>query len=210
MSDATQAPMQRTFALIGAAGYIAPRHLRAIKDTGGVLRAALDASNSDAAQHDRPARGCQRAERVGFAGAAEVGQAENFDIELRKLLGQAFGVFALRIDEVNAGGLHHVGQRAQVAGGLAAAADEGNRLRIRPGEAARGHGRRRAGTPLGDQRAVNQRQRLTGQRVIVKDQAHHRRQVVLRWIFGVDVDPFDAGRAGNVCGHGAEVAFGHS
>lgn len=35
-----------TFALIGAAGYIAPRHLRAIKDNGGELRAALDTSDS--------------------------------------------------------------------------------------------------------------------------------------------------------------------
>lgn len=36
----------RTFALIGAAGYIAPRHLRAIKETGGALKAALDPSDS--------------------------------------------------------------------------------------------------------------------------------------------------------------------
>ena len=35
-----------TYALIGAAGYIAPRHLRAIKDTGGALRAALDPADS--------------------------------------------------------------------------------------------------------------------------------------------------------------------
>lgn len=34
------------YALIGTAGYIAPRHLRAIKETGGVLRAALDTSDS--------------------------------------------------------------------------------------------------------------------------------------------------------------------
>src|SRR5690349_5613841 len=32
----------KTFALIGAAGYIAPRHLQAIKQTGNVLVAALD------------------------------------------------------------------------------------------------------------------------------------------------------------------------
>jgi UDP-N-acetyl-2-amino-2-deoxyglucuronate dehydrogenase len=32
----------KTFALIGAAGFIAPRHLRAIKDTGNTLVAALD------------------------------------------------------------------------------------------------------------------------------------------------------------------------
>jgi UDP-N-acetyl-2-amino-2-deoxyglucuronate dehydrogenase len=34
------------FALIGAAGYIAPRHMRAIKDVGGTLVAALDPSDS--------------------------------------------------------------------------------------------------------------------------------------------------------------------
>jgi len=36
----------RNFALIGAAGYIAPRHLKAIKDTGNKLVAALDKSDS--------------------------------------------------------------------------------------------------------------------------------------------------------------------
>jgi len=34
------------FALIGAAGYIAPRHMKAIKDTGNVLIAALDKNDS--------------------------------------------------------------------------------------------------------------------------------------------------------------------
>jgi UDP-N-acetyl-2-amino-2-deoxyglucuronate dehydrogenase len=38
--------MSTTFALIGAAGFVAPRHLRAIKDTGGRLLAALDRSDS--------------------------------------------------------------------------------------------------------------------------------------------------------------------
>jgi UDP-N-acetyl-2-amino-2-deoxyglucuronate dehydrogenase len=38
--------MAKNFALIGAAGYIAPRHLQAIKDTGNVLIAALDRSDS--------------------------------------------------------------------------------------------------------------------------------------------------------------------
>ena len=37
---------QQKFALIGAAGYIAPRHLKAISDTGNVLVAALDKSDS--------------------------------------------------------------------------------------------------------------------------------------------------------------------
>lgn len=36
----------RRFALIGAAGYIAPRHLRAIKDTGNILVAATDKNDS--------------------------------------------------------------------------------------------------------------------------------------------------------------------
>ena len=36
----------KSFALIGAAGYIAPRHLRAIKDTGNRLVAAYDKSDS--------------------------------------------------------------------------------------------------------------------------------------------------------------------
>jgi UDP-N-acetyl-2-amino-2-deoxyglucuronate dehydrogenase len=38
--------MTKTFALIGAAGYVAPRHMRAIKDTGGSLVAALDPHDS--------------------------------------------------------------------------------------------------------------------------------------------------------------------
>ena len=36
----------KTFALIGSCGYIAPRHLRAIKETGHVLTAALDKNDS--------------------------------------------------------------------------------------------------------------------------------------------------------------------
>ncbi|NUJ81622.1 Gfo/Idh/MocA family oxidoreductase [Methylocystis sp. FS] len=36
----------KSYALIGAAGYVAPRHLRAIKETGGVLKAAVDRSDS--------------------------------------------------------------------------------------------------------------------------------------------------------------------
>lgn len=36
----------KRFALIGAGGYIAPRHLRAIKETGNVLVAALDKNDS--------------------------------------------------------------------------------------------------------------------------------------------------------------------
>src|SRR5688572_28776755 len=36
----------KNFALIGAAGYIAPRHLQAIRDTGNTLVAALDKSDT--------------------------------------------------------------------------------------------------------------------------------------------------------------------
>ena len=38
--------MSKKFALIGAAGYIAPRHMKAIKDTGNELVAALDKNDS--------------------------------------------------------------------------------------------------------------------------------------------------------------------
>jgi UDP-N-acetyl-2-amino-2-deoxyglucuronate dehydrogenase len=41
-----QAVETKFYALTGAAGYIAPRHMRAIKETGGVLKAALDPSDS--------------------------------------------------------------------------------------------------------------------------------------------------------------------
>lgn len=36
----------KNFALIGVGGYIAPRHLRAIKDTGNTLQAAYDRFDS--------------------------------------------------------------------------------------------------------------------------------------------------------------------
>ena len=36
----------KRFALIGAGGYIAPRHLRAIKDTGNDLVVAMDVNDS--------------------------------------------------------------------------------------------------------------------------------------------------------------------
>ena len=38
--------MPLNFAVIGAAGYIAPRHLRAIRDTGNRLVAAVDPNDS--------------------------------------------------------------------------------------------------------------------------------------------------------------------
>ena len=36
----------KNFALLGAAGFVAPRHLKAIKDTGNELVAALDPFDS--------------------------------------------------------------------------------------------------------------------------------------------------------------------
>lgn len=44
MNTTNQAPLN--FALIGAAGYVAPRHMRAIRDTGNNLIAALDKFDS--------------------------------------------------------------------------------------------------------------------------------------------------------------------
>lgn len=41
-----QQPQPANYALIGAGGYVAPRHLRAIQDTGGNLIAALDPNDS--------------------------------------------------------------------------------------------------------------------------------------------------------------------
>jgi len=38
--------MKKTYALIGAAGYIAPRHMQAVSETGGDLVAALDPNDS--------------------------------------------------------------------------------------------------------------------------------------------------------------------
>ncbi len=44
MTDTTNRP--KNFAIIGAAGYIAPRHMQAIRDTGHRIVAALDKSDS--------------------------------------------------------------------------------------------------------------------------------------------------------------------
>ena len=46
MKQPFQISKKQNFALIGAAGYIAPRHLQAIKDTGNKLVCALDKSDS--------------------------------------------------------------------------------------------------------------------------------------------------------------------
>ena len=70
----------KNFALIGAAGYVAPRHMKAIKDTGGDLVAALDPSDS-----------------VGiidsyFPGSAFFTEFERFDRHLEKLKRNGEGV----------------------------------------------------------------------------------------------------------------------
>ncbi len=70
----------KTFALIGAAGYIAPRHMRAIKDVGGQLVAAMDPNDS-----------------VGiidsyFPDAAFFTEFERFDRHLEKLKREGTGV----------------------------------------------------------------------------------------------------------------------
>lgn len=46
LEKAKEAKRMKKFALMGAAGYIAPRHMRAIKETGNDLVAALDPSDS--------------------------------------------------------------------------------------------------------------------------------------------------------------------
>jgi UDP-N-acetyl-2-amino-2-deoxyglucuronate dehydrogenase len=45
-SNIARSTMQKNFAIIGVGGYIAPRHLKAIKDTGGQLVAAVDNHDS--------------------------------------------------------------------------------------------------------------------------------------------------------------------
>ncbi len=42
----SEVPKKHHFALIGAAGYVAPRHLKAMRDTGGQLLAAYDPNDS--------------------------------------------------------------------------------------------------------------------------------------------------------------------
>jgi UDP-N-acetyl-2-amino-2-deoxyglucuronate dehydrogenase len=45
-SDKRIGSLMKSFALIGAAGYVAPRHMRAIRDVGGDLKVALDPNDS--------------------------------------------------------------------------------------------------------------------------------------------------------------------
>ncbi len=45
-TSATVAAMSKNFALMGAAGFVAPRHLKAIRDTGNQLLAACDPNDS--------------------------------------------------------------------------------------------------------------------------------------------------------------------
>jgi UDP-N-acetyl-2-amino-2-deoxyglucuronate dehydrogenase len=65
--------MSKNFAIIGAAGYIAPRHLKAIKDTGNQLIAALD-------NHD-----CVGIMDSYFPEAAFFTEFERFDRHVEKL-----------------------------------------------------------------------------------------------------------------------------
>jgi len=79
----------KRFALIGAAGYIAPRHLKAIKDVGGELVAAYDPSDS-----------------VGhldayFPSAAFFTEFERFDRHLNKLSERGQGVDYISICSPN-------------------------------------------------------------------------------------------------------------
>ena len=60
------------FALIGAAGYIAPRHMKAIKDSDGALLAAFDLDQ------DAPGRFLQIAERWRSLFAGGGGRADHF------------------------------------------------------------------------------------------------------------------------------------
>jgi UDP-N-acetyl-2-amino-2-deoxyglucuronate dehydrogenase len=95
----------KKFALIGAAGYVAPRHMMAIKDTGNELVAALD-------KHDS----------VGildhyFPGADFFTEFERFDRHLEKLKRQGQGVQYLSVCSPNY--LHD----AHIRFGLRAGAD---------------------------------------------------------------------------------------
>lgn len=77
----TPEPAARTrFALIGAAGYIAPRHLKAIKDSGGELVAALDPFDSVGVMD------------ASFPDAEFFTQPEQFESHLHDLRRQGRGV----------------------------------------------------------------------------------------------------------------------
>ena len=68
--------MAENFAIVGVAGYIAPRHLRAIQETGNRLVAATDPHDSvgilDRYDHDIPANGT-----LGFIWALGTGDDFN-------------------------------------------------------------------------------------------------------------------------------------
>lgn len=70
----------RSFALIGAAGYIAPRHLQAIRDTNNILIAALDKSDTVGIMDSY------------FPNADFFTEIERFDRHLDKLKRQGSGV----------------------------------------------------------------------------------------------------------------------
>ena len=79
----------KRFALIGAAGYIAPRHLKAIKDVGGELVAAYDPSDS-VVHLD-----------AYFPSAAFFTEFERFDRHLNKLSERGQGVDYISICSPN-------------------------------------------------------------------------------------------------------------
>ena len=70
----------KRFALIGAAGYIAPRHMKAIAETGNALVAALDPSDSVGVMDSH------------FPGARFFTEFERFDRHVDKLRRRGDGV----------------------------------------------------------------------------------------------------------------------
>lgn len=45
-TNSTMSPQDKRFALIGASGFVAPRHMKAILETGNTLVAAMDPNDS--------------------------------------------------------------------------------------------------------------------------------------------------------------------
>ena len=81
--------IQKTYALTGAAGYIAPRHMQAIRETGGQLVAALDPFDS-VGIIDRH-----------FPAAAFFTEFERFDRHLDKLYRKGKGIDVLSVCSPN-------------------------------------------------------------------------------------------------------------
>lgn len=79
----------KNFALVGAAGYVAPRHMRAIQDTGNYLLAAVD-------KHD-----CVGIMDSYFPKASFFTEIERFDRHLSKLKSQGEGIDYLSVCSPN-------------------------------------------------------------------------------------------------------------